>query len=153
MTRVTSGAGESKLNKYTLLGAFRDFVFLVKNFVLFDYSNGKYHKNQVVQVLPYQLEHEPGLQTSNSGDESDSEEGSAESSDEEIEHVFEAKNAWRLESLSWCQCGHCTLKPKAIESFCCYEKALEYDEYDALLKVEAEAEGGKCDNTMNTYRF
>ena len=61
----------------------------------------------------------------------------------EIDHVFEAKNAWRLESLSWCKCGHCTLKPKAIESFCCYEKALEYDEYDALLK-EAEAQGGKC---------
>ena len=101
-------------------------------------------KNQVVQVLPYhQFEPEPGLQTSNSGDESDSEEESAESSDEEIDHVFEAKNAWRLESLSWCKCGHCTLKPKAIESFCCYEKALEYDEYDALLK-EAEAQGGKC---------
>ena len=66
MTRVTSGAGKSKLNKYTLLGAFRDFVLLVKNFVLFDYSNGKYHKNQVVQVLPYQFEPEPGLQTSNS---------------------------------------------------------------------------------------
>ena len=32
---------------------------------------------------------------------------------------------------------------KAIESFCCHEKALEYDEYDALLK-EAEAQGGKC---------
>ena len=109
MTRVTSGAGESKLNKYTILGAFRDFVLLVKNFVLFDYSNGKYHKNQVVQVLPYQSEPEPGLQTSNSGDESDSEEESAESSDEEIDHVFEAKNAWRLESLSWCKCGHCTL--------------------------------------------
>ena len=70
-------------------------------------------------------------------------EESAESSDEEIDHVFEAKNAWRLESLSWCKCGHCTLKPKAIESFCCHEKALEYDEYDALLK-EAEAQGGKC---------
>ena len=75
--------------------------------------------------------------------ESDSEEESAESSDEEIDHVFEAKNAWRLESLSWCKCGHCTLKRKAIESFCCYEKALEYDEYNALLK-EAEAQGGKC---------
>ena len=49
------------------------------NFVLFDYLNGKYHKNQVVHVLPYQFEPEPGLQTSNSGDESDSEE------------VFEAK--------------------------------------------------------------
>ena len=103
------------------------------------------HKNQVVQVLPYQFEPEPGLQTSNS----DSEEESVESSDEEIDHVFKAKNAWRLESLSLCKCGHCTLKPKAIESFCCHEKALEYDEYDALLK-EAEAQGGKC---YNTCRF
>ena len=110
MTRVTSGAGESKLNKYTLLGALRDFVLLVKNFVLFDCSNGKYHKNQVVQVLLYQFEPEPGLQTSNSG--SDSEEESAESYDEEIDHVFEAKNAWRLESLSWCKCGHCTLNQR-----------------------------------------
>ena len=36
-------------------------------------------------------------------------------------------------------CGHCTLKPKAIQSFCCHDKALEYDE---LLK-EAEPQGGK----------
>ena len=40
-------------------------------------------------------------------------------------------------------CGHCTLKPKAIESFCCHDKAWEYDEYDTLLK-EAEPQGGKC---------
>ena len=53
-------------------------------------KNLGYHKNQLVQVLPYQFEPEPGLQTSNSGDEGDSEEQSAESSDEEIDHVFEA---------------------------------------------------------------
>ena len=35
-------------------------------------------------------------------------------------------------------CGHCTLKSKAIQSFCCHDKALEYDEYDTLLK-EAES--------------
>ena len=40
-------------------------------------------------------------------------------------------------------CGHCTLKSKAIQSFCCHDKALEYDEYDTLLK-EAESQGGKC---------
>ena len=32
------------------------------------------HDNQVDEILPYQLEPEQGLQTSNSGDESDSEE-------------------------------------------------------------------------------
>ena len=39
------------------------------------------------------------------------------------------------------------MKPKAIESFCCQEKALECDESDALLK-ETEAQGGKC---LTTY--
>ena len=108
------------------------------------------HDNQVDEVLPYQFEPEPGLQTSNSGDESDSEEES-ESSDEEVDHVFEAENAWRLESLSWCKCGHCTLKPKAIESFCCHDKALEHDEYDALLK-EAETQGEKCLTTHADFK-
>ena len=42
MTRVTSGAGENQNNKYILLGAYRDFVLLVRNLALFDYSNGKY---------------------------------------------------------------------------------------------------------------
>ena len=107
-------------------------------------------KNQVDRILPYQFEPEPGLQTSNSGDESDSDEQS-ELSDEEIHHVFEAKNAWRLESLSWCKCGHCTLKPKTIESFCCHDKALEYDEHDALLK-EAETQGGKCLTTHTEFQ-
>ncbi len=42
-------------------------------------------------------------------------------------------NARRLETLSWCKCGQYTLSTKAIECFCCHEKALEYDEYDVLL--------------------
>ena len=39
-----------------------------------------------------------------------------------------------------------------IESFCFYEKALEYDEYDALLK-EAEAQGGKCLTTHADFEL
>ena len=99
------------------------------------------HDNQRDRVLPYQFEPEPGMEASDSGDESDSKEES-ESSDNKVDHVFEAKNAWHLETLSWCKCGHCTLKLKAIESFCCHDKALEYDEYDTL--KEAESQGGKC---------
>ena len=53
------------------------------------------------------------------------------------------EHAWRLQSLDWCKCGHCTLQPKAIESFCCHEKALEYDEYDELLNA-VEATGKRC---------
>ena len=52
-------------------------------------------------------------------------------------------NAWRLETLSWCKCGHCTLSTKAIECFCCHEKAVEYDEYGVLLD-KTEAQGEKC---------
>ena len=44
-------------------------------------------------------------------------------------------------------CGHCTLKQKAIQSFCCHDKALDDDEYDTLLK-EAEPQGEKYIPTM-----
>jgi U3 small nucleolar RNA-associated protein 14 len=98
--------------------------------------------NQIEEVLPYQYEPEPDIQTSNSGDESESEAESESSDGDEDDHAFEGENAWRLQSLAWCKCGNCTLKPKAIESFCRHEKALEYDEYDALLN-EAETQGEK----------
>jgi hypothetical protein len=52
-------------------------------------------------------------------------------------------NAWRLETLSWCKCGQYTLSTKAIECFCCHEKALEYDEYDVLLN-QTESQGNTC---------
>ena len=84
------------------------------------------HNNQVEEVLLYQFEPEPGLPRSGESDSEDTD--SSVSSDEEVDHAFEAKNAWRLQNLNWCKCGHCTLKPKAIESLCCHEKALEYDE-------------------------
>jgi hypothetical protein len=80
------------------------------------YSDGKYPRYQVDKVLPNQFEPKSGLQTSDSGDESDSEEQS-ESSDEEITMC-----------LRWEMHGACTLKPKDIELFCCHDKALEYDE-------------------------
>lgn len=97
------------------------------------------HTNQVVEVLPYQYEPEPNTNVS-SGEDSDSE--SQSSSDEDMK-VFEAENAWRLESLDWCKCGNCKLNNKAMESFCCQEKALEYDDYDSLLS-QAEEAGYHC---------
>jgi hypothetical protein len=50
------------------------------------------HVNQIcgVFVLPYRFEPKPGLQTRNSGDESDSE-GHSESSDEEITMCLRSK--------------------------------------------------------------
>ena len=34
---------------------------------------------------------------------------------------FEAENVWFLESLSWCDLGHRTLKPKTIDLSCCLQ--------------------------------
>ena len=65
------------------------------------------------------------------------------SSEEEVDNEFERANAWRLENLSWCKCGHCALSTKAIECLCCHEKAVEYDEYGVLLD-QTEALGEEC---------
>ena len=79
------------------------------------------HENQVGEVLPYQYEPEVGKKTSNVTDQSDSgQESDSSSSDEEINHKFKSANAWRLQTLSWCKCGHCMLSPKLIECFCCH---------------------------------
>ena len=40
---------------------------------------------------------------------------------------------WRRTVLQWCEYGKCTIMGKTIESFRCYEKAVEYDEYDEKL--------------------
>ncbi|XP_028415471.1 uncharacterized protein LOC114538490 [Dendronephthya gigantea] len=102
------------------------------------------HKNQVDEVLPYQHEPEIGEKSQNLSEYSDSDVDSESlSSDEEHDHIFEEQNAWRLESLDWCKCGNCNFMSKTIESFCCHEKALEYNEYDALLN-EVETLGEKC---------
>ena len=101
------------------------------------------HENEVEAILPYQYEPEPGAETSSISDESDSEQGSVLfSSEEEVDTEFERANAWRLETLSWCKCGHCAVSTK-IECFCCLKKAVEYDEYGMLLD-QVEAHGDKC---------
>ena len=80
------------------------------------------HANQVVEVLPYKYEPEPKTNGS-SGEDSDS-----ESQSTKTENAFKAENAWHLESLDTSKCGNCKLNNKAMESFCCQEKALEYDD-------------------------
>ena len=110
------------------------------------------HENQVEAILPYHYEPEPGAETSSISDESDSEQGSVLfSSEEEVDTEFEGANAWRLETLSSCKCGHCAVSKKIIECFCCLEKAVEYDEYGMLLD-QVEAHGDKC-LTMNIRTF
>ena len=85
---------------------------------------------------------EPYMFEPNKSNERDSSNDSSEDSyseEDEYNDEFEAANAWRLKTLSWCKCGKCLLMEKTIESFCCHEKSLEYDEYDDILKkVESE---------------
>jgi hypothetical protein len=63
---------------------------------------------------------------------------------------FEAINSWRLSTLEWCKCGHCDLMTKKIESFCCHEKATEYDEYDDKLK-SAEHQNFTCVTELSSF--
>ena len=62
------------------------------------------------EVLPYHYEPEVGGKGTNISDESDSDrESNSSSSSEETDQEFETANAWRLQTLSWCKCGHCTI--------------------------------------------
>ena len=124
----------------------------MRNCGLFSVAMENIHENQVEVILPYQYEPEPGAETSSISDESDSEQGSVLfSSEEEVDTEFERANAWRLETLSWCKCGHCALSTKIIECFCCIEKAVEYDEYGMLLD-QVEAHGDKCLTKHSDFR-
>ena len=101
------------------------------------------HENQAGEILPYQFEPQPSTKTSDASDDSDTDQSDlTTSSDEDVDHEFERANAWCLLDLSWCKCGHCSLSTKAVECFCCHEKALEY-EYEVLLD-QVELQGEKC---------
>lgn len=108
------------------------------------------HSNQLSEVLPYLFEPEPTDILRNDTVNSDSESQSS-SDDEEVDESFELENGWRLQTLSWCKCGQCTLSTRAIECFCCHEKALEYDEYDGLL-AEVEGEGDVCITAHSDFK-
>ena len=84
-------------------------------------------KEQIIE--PYMFEPNKGDQSEDSDDSSED----SGSEEDEFDEEFEAANAWRRTTLDWCQCGKCTIMEKTIESFCCHEKALEYDEYDEKL--------------------
>ena len=48
------------------------------------------------------------------------------------------------------QCGNCNLMVKTVESFCCHEKAIEYDEYDDKLK-SAQDQGYTCITKLSSF--
>ena len=85
------------------------------------------------------------------GSEQESEQSDLFSSEDEIHAEFERANTWLLRALSWCKCGHCTLSKKAIECFLLPRKALEYDEYEALLG-QIKTQGEYCLTTHQEFK-
>ena len=75
--------------------------------------------------------------------ESEGSDSSTSSSKNDVHEEFEQTNSWRLTSLEWCKCGHCEVMTKTIQSFCCCEKAVEYDEHDERLS-SAQEQGFTC---------
>ena len=54
-----------------------------------------------------------------------------------------------LSTLEWCKCGYCDMS-KTIESFCCHEKSIEYDEYDDKVK-SAQDQGFTCITKLSSF--
>ena len=83
----------------------------------------------VDEIKPYMFEPMPN-ENATDIDSSGSDTDSTHASEDEVDQEFETINRWRLSTLDWCKCGNCDLMVKTVESFCCHEKAIEYDEYD-----------------------
>ena len=103
-------------------------------------------ENECIQPYMFERSREDEPQ----GLSDDSSENSTSSDDESFDEEFEAANAWRRSSLQWCKCGKCSIMNKTIESFCCHEKALEYDEYDDLL-TGAQNQGLECITSLSLF--
>ena len=97
-------------------------------------------------IEPYMFE--PNREERRETSDDSSEE--SESDEEEVDEEFEAANAWRRSTLSWCKCGKCAIMEKTIESFCCHEKALEYDEYDEKL-ASAQNQDLECITSLPSF--
>ena len=104
------------------------------------------NKTEGREVQPYMFEPNPEDKIGSDDSGSDS----STSIEDDLDEEFEAKNAWRLKTLDWCKCGHCQIMSKTIESFCCHEKALEYDEYDGRL-TSAQDQGWNCVSCLPSF--
>ena len=96
-------------------------------------------------IQPYMFEPNPDDIVESGDSDSDS-----TSTNDSLDEEFEAINSWRLATLEWCKCGQCQLMSKTIESFCCHEKAVEYDEYDEKL-TSAQGQGLSCVSLLPSF--
>jgi hypothetical protein len=127
----------------------READFMFTYFNMDDYENSGRNTNEWQEIQPYMFEPNKNEGTNESYDSGD-ESTSTEEEEEEIDHEFEAINSWRLSTLEWCKCGHCAIMEKSIESFCCHEKAVEYDEYDGKLTC-AQDQGLTCITELSAF--
>ena len=95
--------------------------------------------NNGYDIQPYMFEPNPDDSVKSGDSDSDS-----TSTDDSLDEEFEAINSWRLTS----KCGQCQLMSKTIESFCCHEKAVEYDEYD---EKSAQGQGLSCISLLPSF--
>jgi hypothetical protein len=101
-------------------------------------------KEQVIE--PYMFEPNKG-EHGEASDDSSEDSGSEE---DEFDEEFEAAFSCRRTTLEWCKCGKCAIMEKTIESFCCHEKALEYDEYDDKL-TSAQNQEFTCITSLSSF--
>lgn len=99
------------------------------------------------EIQPYMFE--PNKNEDNDGSY-DSDDDSTSTEEEDVDEEFEAINAWRRSTLEWCKCGNCRIMEKSVESFCCHEKAVEYDEYDEKLTC-AQDQGMNCITGLSSF--
>jgi hypothetical protein len=101
-------------------------------------------KEQVIEL--YMFEPNKG-EHGEASDDSSEDSGSEE---DEFDEEFEAANAWHRTTLEWCKWGKCEIMEKTIESFCCHEKALEYDKYDDKL-TSAQTQEFTCITSLSSF--
>ena len=98
-------------------------------------------------ICPYMFE--PNKNDSNNEQLSYSDDDSTSTGEHSYssDDSFEGINACRRTDLNWCKCGKCDLMAKARESFCCHEKAVEYD---SKLSA-AQNQGFNCITSLSSF--
>ena len=74
----------------------------------------------------------------------------SKSEEQEFDKEFKVNNTWHCSTLDRCKCGKFSLMEKTIKSFCCHEKALEYNKYDEKL-CAAQNQGFKCMTNVSSF--
>ena len=112
--------GKRKTTAYFCMGLIEISLVFWRNLLLWIIVMESVHENQVDEVFPYQYEPEVGEKAASRSAwptkaiRSQTLSDSASSDDGQIDDEFETANAWRLQTVSWCECGHFTLSTRRL---------------------------------------